>query len=170
MPSPGGGSSAALCAAMAASLISMACHFTLGRKDYKKFERDIRKILKKSDSCVARLAALFDKDIEAYKAKDLKASIAVPGKVAFLSYELLKLIDELLVKGNKNLFSDLLQAAALAEGSYVSCFYYVRLNCKTASFRALKYQKLEDELARLLKKVKSLRKKTEVKVGKIIGR
>ncbi len=170
MPAPGGGSSAALSAAMAASLISMACRFTLGKDRYKAHERDVKKILKKSDFCAAKLTALIDKDIEAYKVKDLKAAIAVPAQVCFLSYDLLGLIEELLIKGNKNLFSDLAMAAALAEGSYASCFFYVRLNRRVAGFKALKYQTIERDLSCLLKKVKLLRKRIEVEVGKVIGR
>lgn len=169
-PAPGGGSSAALAAAMAASLVSMVCHFTLGRERYREFESLVKKILKKSIALQAVLITLVDKDVVAYQAKDYKAAIEVPAKVCLCSYEILNLINELLSKGNRNLFSDLAMAASLAEGSFTCCFFYVRINTKMASLNTPKYKKLIRGLSRLLQKVKLLRKKVEVKVGDIIGR
>lgn len=170
MPAPGGGSSAALAAAMAASLVSMACRFTLGRKKYEAYEDAVKKVLEKSVALEAKLAVLFDQDIQAYRAGDLKAAIAVPAEVCFLSYEILNLIEILLIKGNKNLLSDLAMAAALAEGSYGCCLFYIRVNRKMAHLDTSKHKKLEKEISQLSKKVKLLRKKAEVGVGKIIGR
>ncbi|MFH1691357.1 MAG: cyclodeaminase/cyclohydrolase family protein [Candidatus Omnitrophota bacterium] len=169
-PAPGGGSSAALAAAMAASLVSMVCHFSLGRQKYKKFESSIKKILKKSVSLQERLAELVDKDVQAYQAKNYKAAIEIPAKVCFCTQEILSLIDELLAKGNTNLFSDLAMAAALAESSFTCCFFYVRINVKTARLNMSGYKKLIDNFWRLSKRVKLLRKKVEEKVGNIIGR
>ena len=37
-PTPGGGSAAALCGAVAASLVSMVCNLTMGKKKYADFE------------------------------------------------------------------------------------------------------------------------------------
>lgn len=169
-PSPGGGSSAALAAAMAASLVSMACYFTLGKEKYKRFDAAVKKILEKSVFLEAKLSALIDQDIQAYKDKDLQTAIEVPREVCFAGYDLLRLITELLLKGNKNLFSDLAMAAALAESSFSSCLFYIRVNAKMADTRVFKNKKLIGKLSLLLKKVKLLRKTIEVKVGKTIGR
>ena len=48
-PAPGGGSAAALTAAMGASLISMVINFTLGKPKYAKYESELKGILEKSE-------------------------------------------------------------------------------------------------------------------------
>ena len=40
LPVPGGGSSCALCAAMAAALVSMVVNFTLGKPKYAKYTEE----------------------------------------------------------------------------------------------------------------------------------
>lgn len=170
MPAPGGGSAAALCAAMSASLVSMACRYTLGKEKYKLSQDSIKKILKKSVLFEKRLAGLVDKDIEAYASKDFKKAIQTPAQICSLSYELLELIDELLVKGNRNLLSDVALAAMLAESSFIGGLFYIRVNVKALGRKMRRYQKLVDEFSLLLKKVKTTRERVEDKVGKDIGR
>ncbi|MBI5145023.1 MAG: cyclodeaminase/cyclohydrolase family protein, partial [Candidatus Omnitrophica bacterium] len=42
LPAPGGGSAAALAAAMGVSLISMVVNFTLGKPKYAQYERELK--------------------------------------------------------------------------------------------------------------------------------
>ena len=49
LPAPGGGSAAALNAALAVSLVSMVVNFTLGKPKYFAFELSLKKTLAKSE-------------------------------------------------------------------------------------------------------------------------
>ncbi len=48
LPAPGGGSAAALNAAIGAALISMVVNFTLGKSRYAKYEEELKKNYKNS--------------------------------------------------------------------------------------------------------------------------
>ncbi|MFH0941352.1 MAG: cyclodeaminase/cyclohydrolase family protein, partial [Candidatus Omnitrophota bacterium] len=105
-PAPGGGSAAALSSALAASLMCMAAQFTLGKEKYVAFAPRAKKILATSSRMQAKLSALLDEDVSAYKNKDMKKAIQVPAQVCQLSYELMGFAVELLERGNKNLATD----------------------------------------------------------------
>ena len=49
LPAPGGGSAAALSAAMGAGLISMVVNFTLGKPKYAAYENQLKEIIEKSE-------------------------------------------------------------------------------------------------------------------------
>ena len=113
-PAPGGGSAAALVGAAGAALLSMVCNFTLGKKKYKDYEKDIERILAKTEAARKELEALIDEDVAAYTkfaSSDkgeaaLKEAAAVPLRVCEICAELLKVCPELSEKGNKSLISD----------------------------------------------------------------
>ena len=62
LPAPGGGSAAALNAAMGASLISMVVNFTLGKPKYAAFEEELKDILAKSEKLRKDFLDLVDLD------------------------------------------------------------------------------------------------------------
>ena len=66
-PTPGGGSAAALSAAIGAGLASMVANYTIGNPKYKEGEDRIADILKRCDRYRADLQALVDKDVEAFE-------------------------------------------------------------------------------------------------------
>ena len=135
-PTPGGGSSAALVGAAGAALISMVCNFTLGKKNYKEFERDINKILSGAESIRKELMQLVDKDVEAYKKfsssnkdeKALKEVLSAPFRVCELTHDALKFCPELVWKGNRLLVSDVGCAAEFLEGAFLSALFNVEIN------------------------------------------
>jgi len=65
-PAPGGGSVAALAAALGAALTSMVCNLTIGKKKYADVEGDMKRILAQSEELRAQCTALIDKDTEAF--------------------------------------------------------------------------------------------------------
>ena len=77
-PAPGGGSAAALSAAIGASLMSMVANYTIGNAKYKDSEAKVSEILKKSEKCRTEFQTLIDKDVEAYE--KLAAGIKDVGK------------------------------------------------------------------------------------------
>lgn len=167
---PGGGSVAALSAAMAASLVAMSCEFTLGKEKYRKHEPRIREVLRSALVLKKRLARLVDEDVKAYRSRDRDACVGVPSEVCFLSYDLMKLAGEVLEKGNKNLASDAALAVILCETSFIAGYLYVQANLKMSEDQAGRYAVLKSKLDSLKKKIRSLRKKVEVKIGYSAGR
>ncbi|HAJ56964.1 MAG TPA: hypothetical protein DCL35_04260 [Candidatus Omnitrophica bacterium] len=165
MPAPGGGSAAALSAAMGASLLAMTCNFTLGKEKYRKYEPRIKKILAQALSLEKRFIKLVDDDIRAYASGDMERAIGVPAEVCFLSYDLMKLAGEVMQKGNRRLVSDAALAAVLAETSFVAGYLYVEANLRLLKSGLGHYKGLEKDLKPLKRKIRAMRKKVEVKVG-----
>lgn len=119
---PGGGSVSALVGALAASLVSMVCRLTIGKKKYFSVEKEIKKILKESEKLRKQLLILAEKDKQAflnvlkkrYSAESLKKAGAVPAETAKLSDEVFNLAKRTVLMGNKNALSDAKIAADLA--------------------------------------------------------
>ncbi|MBU4425267.1 MAG: cyclodeaminase/cyclohydrolase family protein, partial [Proteobacteria bacterium] len=61
-PVPGGGSIAALSAAIAASLSEMVAHLTIGKKGYEALEEEMQDIAKDAFQYRERLIRTIDKD------------------------------------------------------------------------------------------------------------
>lgn len=150
-PTPGGGSAAALVAALGAGLVSMVCQFTVGREKYAAVDEDMRRVLARSEELRAELQAAVDADIEAYgsygaassmprESDDEKAARAealqgalresteVPLGVAERCAELLELAVEAAEKGNLYLISDAAVGAEMAAAARASAELNVRLN------------------------------------------
>ena len=65
-PAPGGGSVAALAGALGASLTSMVCNLTIGKKKYADVESDLKKILVRAEDLRGQFTVLIDKDTAAF--------------------------------------------------------------------------------------------------------
>jgi formiminotetrahydrofolate cyclodeaminase len=167
LPAPGGGSAAALNAALGASLISMVVNFTLGKPKYASYEAKLKDTLESAEKFRKEFLNLVDLDVIAYQSKDAKRALNVPLDVCRLCFEAIKLCPDLIKKGNTNLISDVAVAAVLLESAFTSAYFNVEIN--------LKYLKDEEfardvrkELTLKAKKIKKIRLETEVKVGNII--
>lgn len=77
-PAPGGGSVAALCGALSASLSSMIAHLTYDKKGYRKFNDEMNHISTQAHNLKARLEYLIDADTEAFN--QVMAAFALPKK------------------------------------------------------------------------------------------
>jgi formiminotetrahydrofolate cyclodeaminase len=71
-PVPGGGSSAALNAALAAALMEMVAQLTIGRKNFESVDAEMRAVAEKASSLRQKLIQDIDRDSGAY-AQVLKA-------------------------------------------------------------------------------------------------
>jgi formiminotetrahydrofolate cyclodeaminase len=71
-PVPGGGSSAALNAALAAALTEMVAQLTIGRKNFESVDAEMRAVAEKASSLRQKLVQDIDRDSGAY-AQVLKA-------------------------------------------------------------------------------------------------
>ncbi len=145
-PAPGGGSAAAMSAALGASLMAMVANYTVGNPKYKASEAKAITILNKLDGFIASLERLVDEDVKAYNklSKGMKKfskgstqlqmiykeAIKPPLEICMITYECLKMCDSLAVCGNKNLITDTAIAAILLEGAFFSAKFNVYINLK----------------------------------------
>ena len=145
-PAPGGGSAAALSAAIGAGLISMVANYTVGNPAYKACQDKVSDILVKVESYRVKLEELVDEDAEAYGklSEGLKASVKDINKVEVLykealrppleickiASECLRLCKTIAGCGNKNLITDVAIAAILLEGAFFSAKFNVYINLK----------------------------------------
>jgi methenyltetrahydrofolate cyclohydrolase len=167
LPAPGGGSAAALNAAMAVSLVSMVVNFTLGKPKYAIFQGELKDILAKSNKFRRDFLKLVDLDVLAYLSKDTNRALAVSLELARLSCQAAKLCPPLVKKGNLNLISDVAVAAVLLESAYTSACFNAEINLKNLGDKALR-QRVKKELVQMGKTILKIRKNTEDGVGKVI--
>lgn len=177
-PAPGGGSTAALCGALSASLSSMVSNLTVGKKEYKNVQKDVKEIAVKAQSLKDEFLRAVDLDtiafnnlMEAYRLpkkteeqkeeraqaveKALKEATLVPFGVLEKSIKALDLAREIALKGNKNSLSDAgvagLTAQAAAEGGY----YNIKINLPNLQDNEFKL-KIKKQAASLKKKAVKL--------------
>ena len=75
-PAPGGGSAAALEAALGAALGVMVAKLTQGRKKYEEYAEHAAEVERKCDSLQARLLGVMERDTEAFN--KVSAAFALP--------------------------------------------------------------------------------------------
>lgn len=152
-PTPGGGSAAALTAAIGCALISMVANYTISKTKFQEAQGFVEDVLQISEKIRQQLMRLVDQDVEAYRKyynatklletdekqrqfkKDaiqsaLKEAVVVPLKICKLTVELLKVCPDLAEVGNPNLVSDVGVGALLLEGAFNSAALNVRINLK----------------------------------------
>ena len=126
---PGGGSAAAIIGAMGASLVSMVCNLTIGKKKYAEVEDEMKDILAKADSLRVKLIGMIEDDAKAFDAvmgaygmaketdqqkaarnqaiqAALKLATDVPLACARAAREVIDLAAIAADKGNRNVISD----------------------------------------------------------------
>ena len=126
---PGGGSAAAIMGAMGATLISMVCNLTIGKKKYEDVEDELKEVLNQSEELRAQLTDAIQADVKVFdrvmasygmpKKTDkqkavrsaeiqeaLKEATDVPLECARLCRKVVDLSRAVAEKGNLNLVSD----------------------------------------------------------------
>ena len=63
---PGGGSAAAIMAAMGAALVSMVANLTVGKQKYRDVEEEMQGFLEQSEEMRARLTGMIQADIDVF--------------------------------------------------------------------------------------------------------
>jgi formiminotetrahydrofolate cyclodeaminase len=150
-PAPGGGSAAALAAAMGAALVSMVANLTLGKPKYADVQAEVQGILARSEALRHQCQDLLERDVAAYtqvaqvykmprdteeqKAaraaamqKALQNATAVPLELAGVCVEILNLCPASGAKGNVNAVSDVGVAALMAEAGLRAAALNVLIN------------------------------------------
>jgi methenyltetrahydrofolate cyclohydrolase len=150
-PVPGGGSAAALAAAMGASLVAMVAELTIGRPAYAEHEETVRKLRFDAIERRAELLDLAQQDADAYdlvvqarhmpKGSEAEkearnaavgaatgAATRAPLRVAVVASEVLDLAERIAPIGNRNATSDAGVAALLAAAGLRGAVLNVRIN------------------------------------------
>ncbi len=150
-PAPGGGSAAALAAAIGAALVSMVANLTVGKKKYADVQDDIQRILSHSEALRHKCVKLLEDDVAAYTEviraykmprdteeqkqarsatiqEALKGATAVPMERAEACVEILNLCPESAEKGNVRAVSDAGVGALMAEAALRAAAFNVWIN------------------------------------------
>ena len=148
---PGGGSVAALNAALAAGLTEMVANLTIGKKGYEEVEEEMIALAGKASQLRNKLSAAVDQDADAYtevmaayrlpKTTDeetalrkqkiqeaIKHAARVPLEVARNALAVIELAGQAIQKGNKNAASDGAVAAMNARTGALAAIYNVKIN------------------------------------------
>ena len=181
---PGGGSVAALNAALAAGLTAMVARLTIGKKGYETAERDMQAIADQASLLRQKLTAAIDADADAYsrvmaafklprdsaeqkafRSREIqqatKQAARVPLEVARRALAVLELAGRAVKQGNKNAASDGAVAAMNARTAVLAAIFNVRINL--ASIK-------DDEFtAELSREINRLEKQTREKETEILS-
>jgi formiminotetrahydrofolate cyclodeaminase len=160
-PLPGGGSAAALNAALAAALAEMVANLTIGRKNFEAVDAEMRTIAEKAAALRQKLIGDIDRDSEAY-ARVLKAfqmpktseaqkaargravqeafkqAALVPLGVARDALAVMALGGIVVAKGNPNAASDGAAGVLAARMAVRTAVYNVRINLGSIGEEAFK--------------------------------
>jgi formiminotetrahydrofolate cyclodeaminase len=181
---PGGGSVAALNAALAAGLTEMVANLTIGKKGYEAVAEEMNDIAGKTIALRAKLTAAIDRDAEAYsevmeafklpKATDqekelrkleiqkaFKHAALVPLEVANHAVEVIDLVGRAVDSGNKNAVTDGLVAAMNARTAALAALYNVKINLGS----------IEDDefVKKLTRKINDLEQQAKTKEQSILA-
>lgn len=186
LSSPGGGSTAALVAALASSLNSMVYSFTVGKKVFDTLSDDVKKemisfqqaskefsnmsleFMEKDRSSFVKLMDSYKlprntEDEKQQRANAIKnntvEAMEVPLKLARVSLEFYDNIDFAIKYGNKNLISDGIVAATLLHSAIESAIVNVEINYNSLS-DTTEYKNIPVECNDIIKK--SLQRKINI--------
>jgi formiminotetrahydrofolate cyclodeaminase len=150
-PVPGGGSAAALAAAMGAALVAMVAELTIGRPAHAEHEETVRKLRFDAIERRVELLDLAQQDADAYDLvvrarhmpkeseaeKELRsaalgtamvAATRAPLRAAVVASEVLDLAERIAPIGNRNAVSDAGVAALMAAAGLRGAVLNVRIN------------------------------------------
>jgi formiminotetrahydrofolate cyclodeaminase len=153
-PTPGGGSVAALSAALAASLTEMVANLTIGKKGYGDVEDEMKSVAQDALRLKSDLVSAIDNDSNAYNdvmtalklpgeteaekrhreekiQRGMKHAAIVPLAVAECAIRVMELAGKTVAKGNKNAITDGAVAVMMAKTAVLSALYNVKINLRT---------------------------------------
>ena len=155
-PTPGGGNVAALCGALSASLGTMVCNLTIGKKKYLDVETEMNEMKVKLNVYVDKFLSLakydneaFERVVDAFKLpketdeqkklrieaieKSTLEAASVPADVIKNCREIIPLLETISKKGNQNSLSDAGVAVAVIAAASEGAFLNVLINYSSLS-------------------------------------
>ena len=150
-PLPGGGCTAALSAALAASLTEMVANLTIGRKEFQAVEDEMKKIAQTAANLRKKLQNDIDNDAQAYREvlaafklpkktdgekkqrsdaiqRAFKTAATVPLDVARDALKIMDLASRAIAQGNQNAVSDGAVGVLVSRTAALAAIYNVKIN------------------------------------------
>lgn len=150
-PLPGGGCTAALSAALAASLTEMVANLTIGRKEFQAVEDEMINIAKTAADLRKKLQNEIDNDAQAYQnvlaafrlpkntdnekkqrsnaiQQAFKTAATVPLGVARDALKIMDLTSRAIAQGNQNAVSDGAVGVLVSRTAALGAIYNVKIN------------------------------------------
>jgi formiminotetrahydrofolate cyclodeaminase len=150
-PLPGGGCTAALSAALAASLTEMVANLTIGRKEFQAVEDEMKKIAQAAADLRKKLQNDIDNDAQAYRQvlaafklpkntdaekkqrsdaiqQAFKTAATVPLGVAQDALKIMDLASRAIAQGNQNAISDGAVGVLASRTAALAALYNVKIN------------------------------------------
>jgi glutamate formiminotransferase/formiminotetrahydrofolate cyclodeaminase len=150
-PAPGGGSVAALNAALAAGLSAMVANLTFENKNYNEVRNKMEKTGREAQALKVRALQLIDEDTDAFNVwmqamrlpkrtdedktkrnaaiqKAVLCAINIPHSTLNLCPEILKLAEYVLKNGNQNALSDAAVAVKQSQAGSWGAYYNILIN------------------------------------------
>ena len=177
-PAPGGGSVAALCGALSASLSSMVANLTVGKKEYENVQMKVKDLAEQAQGLKDTMlrdidldTVAFNRVIEAFRLKKKteeqieirnkaiedanKEATRIPLRVLENSVKTLEIAKEVALHGNKNSISDAGVAALTAGAGAEGAFYNVKINLPNIEDKTFKTE-INKQAEDLLKKTRTM--------------
>ncbi|MDR1089601.1 MAG: cyclodeaminase/cyclohydrolase family protein [Prevotella sp.] len=189
-PVPGGGSIAALNAAIASALAEMVANLTIGKKKYEDKEDLMRRIASSANNYMASFVRDIDADSEAYnkvfeafklpketgedkavRAKEIQAATKqaaeIPMEVARKALDMMDIIAMVAENGNQNAVTDACVSMMAARTAVLGALLNVKINL--SSIKDIEYVALMTQEANYLEQ-EAIAKERELldKVSKIL--
>jgi len=175
LPAPGGGSVSALVGALGASLTSMVCRLTIGKKKYLDVQGEMEIALARAEELRLRLTDLVEKDTTAFQAvmnaftlpketeeqkqsrseaiqEATKGAAIVPLDVMAHCEQAIGLVRTVAEKGNVNSITDAGVAALMINAACIGAALNVRINLGTLQDQEF-VQSTQQRLDAILKSV-----------------
>ena len=177
-PTPGGGSVAALCGALAAALSTMVANLTVDREKYGQTRKSMEEVRMTAATLSTRFLALMQQDSDTYQKVmaafelpretddqitsrqaaiegAMKKAATVPLETLRASEELIRVARDAVRGGNPNAITDAAAAVQLANTTAVVASYNVQINISRIKDQAF-VAKCEKEVAEILKRQEAL--------------
>ena len=177
-PTPGGGSVAALCGALAAALSTMVANLTVDREKYGQTRKSMEEVRMTAATLSTRFLALMQEDSDTYQKvmaafelpreteaqitsrqaaieEAMKKAAAVPLETLRASEELIRVARDAVRGGNPNAITDAAAAVQLANTTAVVASYNVQINISRIKDQAF-VAKCEKEVTEILKRQEAL--------------
>jgi glutamate formiminotransferase/formiminotetrahydrofolate cyclodeaminase len=180
LPAPGGGSVAALGAALACALVSMVSNLTVGREKYRANWDKMTSVVETSEQLRTKSLALMDDDVTSFNAymaalkmpketdgqksaraaeleKTAKRAAEVPLAILELCAKAAELAVQAAEYGNPNTATDAGSAAVFAEAAGKAAAYNVRINLpgiKDEAFTARARERMDCALGEIARNCK----------------
>lgn len=173
-PTPGGGAVSSLISSIAISLSLMVANLTLGKQKYIEYEEEINLIIKEAEKYKIIFYDLIKKDEEAFlelskvykipkdntdRQKKLEESLIKAASIPLLLLteinNILYIVEQLMLKGNKLAISDVAITASLFKSAAESSLINVYINTKSMKDikKAKEINKNAEQLANYIIKI-----------------